>query len=127
MGHDNTGAGQLSSQFDDVEGRVETGSFVLHRFNGDEIYSVKAATLEAFEEDGAVELFLYVNTKATPFQTLPDTAELNQRPNAEVYITLKTLAVSKLVGRRFSVPDSWSEEKEDHVSCIYYCEHNDLN
>jgi hypothetical protein len=107
--------------------RVETGTFVLHRFNGDEIYAVKSATLEAFEEDGVVELFLYVNTKQRPLQTLPDTAELDQRPNAEVYITLKKLAVSKLLGRRFSVPASWSEEKEDHVSCIYYCEHADLN
>jgi len=25
------------------------------------------------------------------------------------------------------VPRSWSEEKEDHVSCIYYCSHQDLN
>jgi len=106
---------------------VETGTFVLHRFNGDEIYAVKTATLVASAEEGAIELFLYVNTKAKPIQTLPDTAELHEQPNAEVYITLKALNVSKLVGRRFSVPTSWSEEKEDHVSCIYYCEHNDLN
>jgi hypothetical protein len=105
---------------------METGTFVLHRFNGDEIYAVKSATLEAFEEDDAIDLFLYVNTKDMSLQTLPDSAELNQRPNAEVYITLKTLVVSKLVGRRFSVPTSWCEEKEDHVSCIYYYEHKDL-
>jgi hypothetical protein len=100
---------------------------VLHRFNGDEIYAVKSATLEAFEEDGAIELFLYVNTKDKPIQTLPDTAELNQHPNAEVYITVKTLIVPKLVGSHFSVPTSWSQEKEDHVSCIYYCAHRNLN
>jgi hypothetical protein len=100
---------------------------VLHRFNGDEIYAVKSATLEASEEDGAVELFLYVDTRAKRIQTLPDTAELDPRPNAEVYITLKKLDVSRLVGRRFSVPTSWSEATGDHVSCIYYCDHNDLN
>ncbi len=106
---------------------MEVGTFVLHRFNGDEIYAVKSATLQAFEARGAVELFLYVNTKAKPLQTVPDTAELDPRPNAEVYITLKELAASKLVGRRFSVPASWSEEKQGHVSCVYYCEHADLN
>lgn len=111
----------------EMERRLETGTFVLHRFNGDEIYAVKSATLEAFEEEGAIDLFLYVNTKGKPIQTLPDTAELNSRPNAEVYMTVKTLVVPRLVGRRFSVPTSWSEEKEDHISCIYYCEHNDLN
>jgi hypothetical protein len=106
---------------------VEPGTFVLHRFNGDEVYAIKSATLEAFPQDRTIELFLYVNTKAKPLQTLPDTAELHQHPNAEVYISLKRLAVSRLVGRRFVVPTSWSEEKEDHVSCIYYCEHADLN
>jgi hypothetical protein len=106
---------------------MEIGTFVLHRFNGDEIYGVKTATIKASEEDGEVELILYVSTRAKPIQTLPDTAELNPHPNAEVYITLKKLDASKLVGRRFSVPTSWSDEKEDHVSCIYYCEHNDLD
>lgn len=106
---------------------METGTFVLHRFNGNEIYAVKSARIEAFEEDGTIDLFLFVNTKAKPLQTLADTEELKQRPNAEVYITLKVLNLSKFVGRRFSVPASWSEEKADHVSCIYYCEHNDLN
>jgi hypothetical protein len=106
---------------------MEVGTFVLHRFNGDEIYAVNSATITASEEDGAVELFLYVDTRARSIQTLPDTAELHQQPNAEVSITLKKLDVAKLAGRRFSVPTSWSEEKQDHVSCLYYCEHGDLN
>jgi hypothetical protein len=106
---------------------MEGGTLVLHRCNGDEIYGVKSATITASEEDGAVELLLYLDTKAKPIQTLPDTAELDPQPNAEVYITLNKLDVSKLVGRRFSIPTSWSDEKQDHVSCIYYCEHGDLN
>lgn len=106
---------------------MEVGTFVLHRFNGDEIYGVKSATIDVFERDGAIELFLYVNTKVKPVKTLPDTAELHTRPNAEVYITLKKLDVTKLVGRRFSIPESWSDEKGDHVSCIYYGEHNDID
>ena len=32
-----------------------------------------------------------------------------------------------LVGRRFEVPRSYDEDREDHVSCVYYYEHQDLN
>ncbi|MBN9523821.1 hypothetical protein J0H58_35810 [bacterium] len=106
---------------------MEVDTLVLHRFNGDEVYAVKSPTITASEEDGAVELLLYVDTKAKPIRTLPDTAELDPRPNAEVYITLKALDVSKLVGRRFSVSAAWDDEKQDYVSCLYYCEHGDLN
>ncbi|WP_020467825.1 hypothetical protein [Zavarzinella formosa] len=106
---------------------MEVGTLALHRFNGDEVYAVKYPTITASEEDGAVELLLYADTKVKPVRTLPDTAELEPQPNAEVCITLKTLDVSRLVGRRFSVPASWNDEKQDHVSCLYYCEHGDLN
>ncbi len=64
-------------------------------------------------------------TKVKPIQTLPDTAELAPQPNAEV--SLKKLDVSKMVGRQFSIPAAWDDEKQDHVSCLYYCEHGDLN
>ncbi len=106
---------------------MEVGKLVLHRFNGDEVYAVKSPTITASKDNGAVQLFLYLDTKAKPVQTLPDTAELDPRPNAEVYITLKKLDVSKLVGRRFSVPTSWDDEKQANVSSLYYCEHGDLN
>jgi hypothetical protein len=106
---------------------MEVGTLVLHRFNGDEVYAIKSSTITACAENGAVELLLYVKTKAKPVKTLPDTAELDPRPNAEVYMTLKKLDLSKLVGRRFSVPASFDEVKDDHVSCLYYIEHGDLN
>jgi hypothetical protein len=106
---------------------MDVGTFVLHRFNGDETYAVKKATIEAFEKDHGIDLFLYVDTRAKPIQTLPDTAELDGRPNAEVHVRLKKLDASKLVGRRFSVPAGYSEELEDHVALIYYCDHADLN
>src|SRR5262245_63891424 len=89
---------------------IAVGTFVLHRFNGDEVYSVKEASMKAFTEDETINLFLYVDTKVKPIQTLPDTEELKQNPNAELYIFLKKLDVSKLVGRRFSVPMAYSEE-----------------
>jgi hypothetical protein len=107
---------------------MEVGTFVLHRFNGDEIYRISKALMgAALDEDGDVALWLYADTKVKPVQTLPDTEDLRQHPNAEVYVTLKKLDASKLAGRQFSVPAAYSEAKEDHVACIYYCEHQDLN
>ena len=106
---------------------MDVGTLVLHRFNGREIYAVKYPTIQVIERNGAIELLLYVETKVKPVQTLPDTAELDPQPNAEVYIALKKLDASKLLGRRFAVPASWDDEKQDQVSCLYYCEHCDLN
>jgi hypothetical protein len=107
---------------------MEVGTLILHRFNGDEIYRVCQAIMQAaLDEDGDVALSLYVDTNVKPVQTLPDTEELRQHPNAEVQVTLQKLDVSRLVGRRFSVPTAYSEAKEDHVAGIYYCDHKDLN
>lgn len=106
---------------------METGTLVLHRFNGDEVFAIKSATIHATQEEGGVDLFLHVDTYVKPLKTLPDSAELDGRPNAEVHITVKKLDVAKLVGRRFSVPKSYDDEKEVHVSCLYYCDHGDLD
>lgn len=106
---------------------MEVGTFVLHRFSGDEVYAVKSATITASAEGDAVDLFLYLDTRAKPIKTLPDTAELDPRPNAEIHITLKKFDVSKLVGRRFSIPASWDDEKQDHIACLYYCDHGELD
>ena len=70
---------------------MKVGTFVLHRFNGDEICSVKGPEMKAFQDGEALSLFLHVDTKVKPIQTLPDTAQLEQHPNAEVYFSLKKL------------------------------------
>lgn len=106
---------------------MDVGTLVLHRFNGVEIFALKSATITATEADGAVRLLLYVNTKQKPIQSLPDTAEHHPWPNAEVYLTRKKLDVSRLVGRRFSVPAAYSEAEETHVACLYYFDHGDLS
>jgi hypothetical protein len=48
-------------------------------------------------------------------------------PNAELYIRVPTSDAAELVGRRFLVPRSWDESVDDHVSCLYYYEHEDLD
>jgi hypothetical protein len=47
--------------------------------------------------------------------------------SAEVSVFLPEFNPDALVGRRFEVPRSWDDEREDHVSCMYYFEHHDLN
>jgi hypothetical protein len=106
---------------------VELGTLTLHRFNGDEVFGLSKATIRAHPEGDDVVLYLYVDTHQRPIKTLPDTEELNAWPNAEVTIRVPRAQFASLVGRRFSVPKSWDDAVEDHVSCIYYCEHEDLN
>src|SRR5688572_339365 len=102
-------------------------TLVLHRLNGDEIYRVASAVMGADDYHGQVRLTFEVETEAEPFKTLPDTESLRARPDADVTVVLDSLEPADLVGKRFHVPSSWSDELEDHVSRIYYCEHQDLN
>jgi hypothetical protein len=106
---------------------VELGTLTLHRPNGDEVFRLSKATIRALPKDEDVVLYLYVNTDETSIKTLPNTEDLNAWPNAEVTIRVPRSQFGSLVGRRFSVPKSWDEDARDHVSCIYYCEHEDLN
>lgn len=106
---------------------MELGTLTLHRFNGDEVFGLSRATIHAHPEGDEVVLYLYVNTHQQPIKTLPDTEGLNAWPNAEVTVRVPRSQFESLTGRRFSVPKSWGEALDDHVSCIYYCEHEDLN
>jgi hypothetical protein len=106
---------------------MEIGTLILHRFNGDEIYQIKNATIKFFDDADCVKMFIHVTTTETPIQTLPDTVSLRQHPNAEIEIDLGKGDTSNLVGQRFSVPLAYSEKEEEYVATMYYCEHGDLN
>jgi hypothetical protein len=106
---------------------VELGTLTLHRFNGDEAFGLSKAMIHAHPEGDDIVLNLCVNTRQPPIKTLPDTADLKAWPNAEVTIRVPRAQFGSLAGRRFSVPKSWDDAVDDHVSCIYYCEHEDLN
>ena len=103
------------------------GTLTLHRFNGDEAFAVSAATALAMPDGDQVRLNLEIETDERPLKTLPDTQTLAAQPNAEVTIRLPKADLASLVGRRFSVPRSWDEEAEDHVSRFYYCEHEGID
>lgn len=106
---------------------MATGTLTLHRFNGVEAFAVSEATALAMPEGDQISLNLEIETDERPLKTLPDTRTLAAQPNAEVTIRLPKAELASLVGRRFSVPRSWDEEADAHVSRFYYCEHEDID
>jgi len=99
----------------------------LHRFNGDEVFSITSATGRVLADPDAFKLNLEIETSRPAVQSLPDTVDLAAEPNAEVTLYLPNENVGSLVGRSFSVPRSFDEAIEDRVSRFYYCEHEDLD
>src|SRR5687767_198109 len=106
---------------------MDLGTLTLHRSNGDEVFGLSKAAIRGSRAGEDVVLFLYVDTLKKPIKTLPDTKGLRARPNADLTIRVTGDQFETLVGRRFSVPRSWDTDADDHVSCLYYCEHDDLN
>lgn len=106
---------------------MSVGRFLLHRFNGLEEFSLKSAAIIAVHDEDGFRLWFEAKTDGVPLHSLPDTSGLHAHPSAEVAVALKELDPSKLSGSRFSVPNGYDEEIEDHVATIYYVEHNELN
>jgi hypothetical protein len=103
------------------------GRFILHRFNGDEVYRIHSAAMLTHPIEDGVMLWFQVQAETPALQTLPDTEVLKARPNAEVGIALPSVDLTQLAGHSFSVPSAYDNEMEDYVASIYYCEHEDLN
>jgi hypothetical protein len=106
---------------------VALGTFVLHRYCGDEVYALREAELFAYLVADGIALSFEAHTAAEPIQSLPDTASLRAQPHAEVTVVVPTLDPERLVGARFSVPRGYDEQVEDSVATLYYCEHEDLD
>jgi hypothetical protein len=99
----------------------------FHHRAGKEVFRLRRAFCRIIPEDGEVELFFYAEA-AEPAETAPDDIfDPARRPNAEVSIFTDAAKAGSLVGQRFSVPKSYDEDREDHVSCVCYYEHEDLN
>jgi hypothetical protein len=106
---------------------VAIGTFVLHRYCGDEIYTLREPELRAYLTDDGIALSFQAHTAPEPIQTMPDTAALRARPHAGVTVVVPALDPGGLVGARLSVPHGSDERGEDHVATLYYCEHEDLD
>jgi hypothetical protein len=109
---------------------AEVGRLILHRFCGDEEFAICTATMHTIREGKKSRLCFRIETQGVCLKSLPDTAELKARPNAEVTVSVgsaKELAAKCLVGKSFSVPCGYDDAIEDHVAVIYYADHADLD
>ncbi|HYH63723.1 MAG TPA: hypothetical protein VD866_03400 [Urbifossiella sp.] len=98
----------------------ERGTLTFHHPDGDEVFALLSATMTVTRHPDEVELAFYVSGECR-------NEGRRQLTNAEVSVFLTEFDAATLVGRRFEVPQSYDEAREDHVSCVYYFEHNDLN
>lgn len=107
---------------------MSVGKMTLHRFNGDEIYSVESATIEYYKnEDGLFTVTFRADAAAAPIQTLPDTVELRARPWGEWTLTLpKIPAIALRPGSKFTIPHGHTDA-DGFVTNLYYCEHEPMD
>jgi hypothetical protein len=96
------------------------GSMTFFRGEDQEVYRLESAILSATHRQEGFELIFYVRAEQ-------GTVGPRVQPNAEVSVFLKQFNPATLAGCRFEVPTSYDEELEDHVSCIYYHEHQDFD
>jgi hypothetical protein len=108
---------------------MSVGKITLHRFNGDEIYSVESATIQHYkDEDGLFTVTFRAEAGAVPIQTLPDTASLRSQPFAEVTLHISKLpALAFQAGSAFTVPKGFDEQSQEHLTNFYYCEHETMD
>lgn len=102
------------------------GRFILHRFNGDEVYRLRSAVMWAYTTERGVTLWFEVEADPDGAQRCGDTAGIGVWPNAEVGVELPELDANALVGREFSIPGTQSDDEDSCMSLLYYCEHEPL-
>ena len=100
--------------------------FILHRFNGDEVYRFESAVRSAYETEHGVTLWFEVKADPEDARRCEDTAEMGMAPDAEVGIDLPDLDADELVGREFVIPGTQSDDEDSCMSLLYYCEHEAL-
>lgn len=106
--------------------RQTEGRFILHRFNGDEVYRFQNAVMWAYETDQGVTLWFEVSADSDAIQRCADSAEMGMAPSAEVGIDLPVLGLQEMVGRTFDIPGTESDEEDSAYSLFCYCEHEPL-
>lgn len=100
--------------------------FVLHRFNGDEVYRFTSAVMSAYSTERGATLWFEVEADPEGAQRCEDTAEIGVWPNAEVGIELPELNADALVGQMFSIPGTKTDDEDSCMSLLLYCEHQPL-
>jgi hypothetical protein len=107
---------------------MSIGTMTLHRFNGDEIYSVESATIEHLRNaEGSFDVTFRAEAGPTPIQTLPDTESLRVQPFAEWTLVLPRVPVLELRPSRTFVIQKGSDEWDDFRTHFYYYEHESMD
>ena len=101
----------------------------LHRFNGDEIYSVQSATIKQNKtENGLFAITFSVETAWPPIKMLSDTESLHGKPKAEITIHVaKPAALILKAGATFSLPKGYDESTRENFTNFYYREHEPMD
>ncbi|WP_335937063.1 hypothetical protein [Streptomyces sp. PTD5-9] len=105
------------------------GRFVLHRFNGDEVYRIASADVwvsGAEGREGPVTLWFEIAADPDGARRCEDTESLGMAPTAEVGVELPEIDVDALVGREFVMPGVRGDDEDSCMSLLYYCEHQAL-
>jgi hypothetical protein len=102
------------------------GRFILHRFNGDEVYRLASAKMSAHTSDGGVTLWFDAKSEREGAQRCEDTDEIGAAPNASVGVENESLAPDELVGRVFLMQGTKTDDEDSCMSLLYYCEHQPL-
>jgi hypothetical protein len=100
--------------------------FILHRFNGDEVFRFHSGGMFAYESNGGVTIWFEVEADWDALQRCEDTVEFGHWPNAEVGIEVAELNVDRLVGREFLLPGTKSDDEDSCMALFYYYEHEPL-
>ncbi|MFG2628935.1 hypothetical protein [Streptomyces sp. NPDC048473] len=114
------------------EGADPGGRFVLHRFNGDEVYRFGSAEMwVGHASDGGtdadVTLWFELAADDDAVQRCEDTADSGMAPTAEVGIVLPAAEADagRLVGRTFVMAGA-ADGEDSCMSLLYYYEHEPL-
>jgi hypothetical protein len=102
------------------------GRFILHRFNGDEVYRFKSAVMWAYTTQCGVTLWFEVEADPENAQRCEDSSEMGMSPYAQVGVNLPELDADTLVGKEFRVFGTKADNEDSCMSLLYYCEHEPL-
>ncbi|MBX9585299.1 MAG: hypothetical protein K2X87_33755 [Gemmataceae bacterium] len=108
---------------------METGTFRLVRFNGEEVYRLSEARTFTLPEgaDGVRLWFEAESHRPAVTNTCPDAADMGMHPKAEVAVNLPSVDWDALPGRVFVVPAGYDPDRDDYAAMIDYFEHEYLD
>ena len=108
---------------------MSVGTMTLHRFNGDEIYSVQSATIKEHEtESGMFAITFKAEASWPPIKMLHDTESLQAKPTAEITIQVaKPADLILKAGATFSLAKGYDETTREYFTNFYYREHEPMD